>query len=35
MSIFAVNKVCQRVFHDAEFRNELAADPAGVLQVWA
>lgn len=31
MSIYAVNKVCQRIFHDVTFRDALAADVDGAL----
>lgn len=31
MSIYAVNKVCRKLFHETAFRKELEADPAGTL----
>jgi Aromatic-ring-opening dioxygenase LigAB, LigA subunit len=35
MSIYAINKLCHRVFHDVAFREAVARDPAGAIADWS
>ena len=35
MSIFAVDKICHRLYHDAAFRASLERDPDGTLAPFA
>jgi hypothetical protein len=34
MSIYTVNKLCHRVFHDVAFREAVKRDPAAAIAQW-
>ena len=34
MSIYTVNKLCHRVFHDVTFREAVKRDPAAAIADW-
>jgi hypothetical protein len=34
MSVYQINKLCHRLYHDQSFRNAVKADPAKAIADW-